>query len=421
MLTGEQTSSVLDSHARSRDLPMNLDTSGMDDYSSRFDAIRQFHEMKSGGSVKAQPPALPTTPHGPGYMKNADGKIVPKLPTSAKPTKPVMAPKESTKLVDDRPLDEMSESERKVALTNKFQLGKMLGKGGEGEVFRLNPNTGSKYAPLAAKKMPNAKVKEEVELMKQLPEHKNILNLVGERSEDDKTSSVVTPLAERGDLYQMFNLMHEMVADDKLSPEEHELAVRFLVKQSMKGLDAMHKKGQVHNDVKGQNVMMSRKMTPMVADFGMMSNAKDKPNFGGTPEYMSPEMISGRIDHYDAETRKKSDVYSVGEMLLYGRNKKYSAEYAGDVKMGKDPMAYLAAKRDALTNNRDWATDVEGSEDFQEAIGDMMALDARDRPSMTEAMEEMPLFQFGGQGKDIVRALRKVGRYDAKQRKAKKK
>ncbi|WP_424212863.1 protein kinase domain-containing protein [Streptomyces sp. BI20] len=82
-------------------------------------------------------------------------------------------------------------------------------------------------------------------------------------------------------------------------------------------LDASHEMGLVHRDIKPGNVMVTRRGTIKVMDFGiaraMQSGVTSMTQTGmvvGTPQYLSPEQALGR--GVDA----RSDLYSVGIMLF---------------------------------------------------------------------------------------------------------
>ncbi|KAJ7195516.1 kinase-like domain-containing protein [Mycena pura] len=96
--------------------------------------------------------------------------------------------------------------------------------------------------------------------------------------------------------------------------------LRFL----LSGVEFLHKRGVVHNDIKPANILLSSKNIPVLVDFGfaekydMDSSTAFHSNLSyGTPEYLSPERARG-LPH---DTRK-SDVWSLGVTffeILIGR------------------------------------------------------------------------------------------------------
>src|SRR4029453_17983937 len=79
-------------------------------------------------------------------------------------------------------------------------------------------------------------------------------------------------------------------------------------------LAAVHAAGQVHRDVKAQNVMREQRGRVVLMDFGAGLPVSDKAtrpgSITGTPLYLAPEVL----EHGHVSIR--SDLYSVG-ILLY--------------------------------------------------------------------------------------------------------
>ncbi|MCE9563758.1 MAG: serine/threonine protein kinase [Planctomycetes bacterium] len=88
-----------------------------------------------------------------------------------------------------------------------------------------------------------------------------------------------------------------------------------IVRQVVLALQKAHEEGIVHRDIKPENILVTRKVEVKVTDFGLSRFfAGEKPATNltqsgvtlGTPLYMSPEQVQGRVvDH-------RSDIYSLG-------------------------------------------------------------------------------------------------------------
>lgn len=146
----------------------------------------------------------------------------------------------------------------------------------------------------------------EVAIMKSL-RHPNIVLLMGAVTQPPNLS-IVTEYLSRGSLYR---LLHRHGARENLD-ERRCLSMAFDV---AKGMNYLHKRNPpiVHRDLKSPNLLVDKKYTVKVCDFGLSrlkaNTFLSSKTAAGTPEWMAPEVLR------DEPSNEKSDVYSFAVIL----------------------------------------------------------------------------------------------------------
>jgi serine/threonine-protein kinase len=107
------------------------------------------------------------------------------------------------------------------------------------------------------------------------------------------------------------SLTERVVREGPMPPDR----ATTLVRQVAQALEAAHRAGLVHRDVKPANVLMTPEGVAKLADFGLVRRRADRlaavGALAGTPSFMAPELFGGSV------ASAATDLYAVGVMYYY--------------------------------------------------------------------------------------------------------
>ncbi|KAG9391687.1 Protein kinase domain [Carpediemonas membranifera] len=210
----------------------------------------------------------------------------------------------------------MPSVEGKIILNGSYQLGKEIGRGGYGSVYRAidisnNPTCGTTVAikALNIKGMDKEEQRAtmmEIDLLSKL-HHTNIVQYVQSDVESD-TLYIVMEYIENGPITSMVKDVH------KAGAQVPENAVARYVYRTLVGLAYLHSEGVIHRDIKGANILMTKDGIPKLADFGVSIASDDASaeeiDVVGTPYWMAPEVIEM------TGLSTASDIWSLGSTVV---------------------------------------------------------------------------------------------------------
>src|SRR5216110_2917366 len=226
--------------------------------------------------------------------------------SGAAPTEPVRSARPSS-----APRDALRPG---TVFANRYEVKEVLGMGGMGVVYRAFDR--ELQEPVAIKTLrPEAlagdgvaleRFKQEIRLARKIA-HRNVV-----RTYD---------LGEVNGLYYLTMEYVEGTSLKQLVATRGPLPVPVTLtigKQLCRALEVAHEQGIIHRDIKPQNLVVEPSGVLKVMDFGIARLASRTTDPGltkegmsiGTPDYMSPEQLSGK------ELDARSDLYSAGVVLF---------------------------------------------------------------------------------------------------------
>ncbi|MGD2089750.1 MAG: protein kinase [Candidatus Aminicenantes bacterium] len=191
----------------------------------------------------------------------------------------------------------------------RYKLVELLGTGGMGDVYKAyDPNLG-RYIALKILRH------EDPETLKRF--------LREARSQAKVEHPHVCKIYESGECNGHPYIAMQYIEGKNLKALDQQLTLEEklgIIKEVALGLQAAHRQGLIHRDVKPTNIMVKQteegNWKPFIMDFGIAreQEASGLTSTGmvvGTPFYMSPEHARGKLVHLD----RRSDIYSLGITL----------------------------------------------------------------------------------------------------------
>uniref|UniRef100_A0A8B9P0D1 Fibroblast growth factor receptor n=1 Tax=Apteryx owenii TaxID=8824 RepID=A0A8B9P0D1_APTOW len=227
---------------------------------------------------------------------------------------------------------ELPEDPRWELPRDRLILGKPLGEGCFGQVvlaeaIGLDKDKPNRVTKVAVKMLkPDATEKDlsdlisEMEMMKMIGKHKNIINLLGACTQDGPLY-VIVEYASKGNLREYLQARRppgmEYCYNPSRVPEE-QLSFKDLVScayQVARGMEYLASKKCIHRDLAARNVLVTEDNVMKIADFGLARDIHHidyykKTTNGRLPvKWMAPEALFDRIYTH------QSDVWSFGVLL----------------------------------------------------------------------------------------------------------
>ncbi len=202
--------------------------------------------------------------------------------------------------------------------------------------------------------------------------------------------------------------------------------VAEIIGQVAEGLDYAHRRGIVHRDVKPANIIITPEGGVKITDFGIakieQSNLTMEGQFLGTPNYMSPEQVTGEA------VDGRSDLFSLGVVLyeLLTRKKPFAADNLTSISYrivhepfvppetfsASVPAEYSQILQKALA--KDPSERYQRGNDFAMALYELKAREEerqmlRDLGNMVAEAEHLgPIAEVGGLAKEFPKAVEPV-------------
>jgi len=190
---------------------------------------------------------------------------------------------------------------------------KIIGEGGGGKVFLAShPVFGKEIVLKILAKMElnddqaKSRFEREIKISTEL-DHKNIIK-VFQASADEEYFYIIMEYINGSDVEEAINTSGVFKLKKAIE----------ITLQILSALEYAHSQNIIHRDIKPSNILLDKKGTAKLCDFGLAKDLKLESNLTiagmvlGTPNFMSPEQWFGTKD-----LTSQSDIFSLGASLFY--------------------------------------------------------------------------------------------------------
>jgi serine/threonine protein kinase len=275
---------------------------------------------------------------------------------------------------------------KKGLMIGNWRLDKLIGSGGQGEVWKVYYNKENHSPPGALKICTNTdttsksqeRFNQEIALLRN-QKHENIVRIRDSNIYDNHPFYVME-LATT----DLSKVVEAKTAGTRLVRESGPLLIKF-IRQACSALSSLHEQGILHRDIKPSNILLMLDtpdpMKAVLADLGIATPEIEQGRITatqevvGTPTYRAPESLTDK--HTQA-----SDIYSFGKTLEF-------------LFTGAQPTGYgpSACYRSHIFSNDLW-------EHFDEILRKACAYDPKERfRSGQELLDALPEVTVIGVGK----------------------
>jgi hypothetical protein len=190
-------------------------------------------------------------------------------------------------------------------LAQRYRVVSLLGRGGMGEVYRVNDlllgqTVALKFLPaqLTSDERTRERFRNEVRTARQVS-HPNVCR-VYDIGDAEGSTWLSMEYVDGEDLASLLRRIGRLPIDKAME----------IAGQLCAGLAAAHDKGVLHRDLKPRNIMLDGQGHLRITDFGLAGLAGEVKDIrSGTPGYMAPEQQAGK------EVTARSDIYALGVVL----------------------------------------------------------------------------------------------------------